>query len=345
MIEEFQFENKYLKQIFENIQDGIIIMNQERKVLLMNPSAERLTGWKITDRVPYCSFCENRKLKKNENKCYLIQNNEVPYFLSEMPTYHGKKINVEMNTALMFHDVKTGEKEYLLVLRDQDIKEKEEEARISKLMIKKLIEAKENEHKRLAQELHDGVGQSLFTISVALQAIESYVDDPRLHTYLEEVRKELDKAMNDVKSYSYQLRPQSLDRLGLTATIESLISTVKLTNKNIHIIFKPNIINRLSPAMEINLYRVVQEAIHNIVKYAFADRVEILLEEDQEKIILQIIDNGKGFDLSTSKNGGLGLKHMSERVDQLNGEFSIHSQIGKGTMIDISIPIIGEGLL
>ncbi|MDQ0413337.1 sensor histidine kinase [Mesobacillus stamsii] len=341
-MEEFQLEQKYLKQIFENIQDGIIIMNQERKILLMNPSAERLTGWKIIDKVPYCSFCENRKLKNNENKCYLIENDEVPYFLSEMPAYHGKKINVEMSTALMFHDVKTGEKEYLLVLRDQDRKEMEEEARISKLMIKKLIEAKENEHKRLAQELHDGVGQSLFTISVALQAIESFVAEPRLHTYLGEVRKELDKAMNDVKSYSYQLRPQSLDRLGLVATIESLISTIKLTNKNLQIVFKTNIRDRLSPAIEINLYRVVQEAIHNIIKYAFATKVEIVLERDWEKLSLNISDNGKGFDLATSRNGGLGLKHMSERVNQLNGEFSIDSQIGKGTFIAISIPI-GEG--
>jgi two-component system, NarL family, sensor histidine kinase NreB len=337
MLEEFQLEKKYLKQIFENIQDGIIIMNQERTIVLMNPSAERLTGWKVSNKVPYCSFCEQRTLTPHENKCYLIQNDEVPYFLSDMPTYHGKKINVEMSTALMFHDTSSDQKEYLLVLRDQGLKQKEEEARISKLIIKKLIEAKETEHKRLAQELHDGVGQSLFTISVALQAIESYVHEERLHTYIEEVRNELEKVMTDVKSYSYHLRPQSLDRLGLVATIESLVSTIRATNSGLSIDFFTNVEERFPSTVEINLYRVIQEAIHNIVKYADAKEVRINLERIEGEILLFITDDGVGFDVSEVESRGLGLKHMQERIDQLDGEFDIDSAPGIGTKVSIRI--------
>lgn len=93
-------------------------------------------------------------------------------------------------------------------------------------MIRALIEAKESEHKRLAQELHDGIGQSLFTVSVALQAVESFVkENPKLSLYIHEVQAELQRAMDDINAYSHQLRPHSLDQLGLVPTIQMMIDT------------------------------------------------------------------------------------------------------------------------
>lgn len=338
MMDEMQLGNKYLQQIFQNIQDGIIIMDERREILLINPSAKRLTGWKMNDFVPFCSFCENRNLKEGENRCYLIESNEVPYFLSKMPTYHGNKIDVEMSTALMFTDRKTEKREYLLVLRDQTIQLKEEEARFSKLMIKKLIEAKESEHKRLAQELHDGVGQSLYSISVALQAIESYVNNPKLNTYIEEVRLELEKVMNDIKLYSHQLRPHSIDQLGIIPSLKSLLESLQKVHPEINIRFDANSTERCDPSVEINVYRVVQEAMHNVVKYASARHVFIQLNRTANHIELTVEDDGVGFDIESIRNEGLGLKHMEERIDQLGGTFSIESVLGQGTQIKIEIP-------
>ncbi len=215
-------QTEYLQQIYEHIQDGIIIMKESREIVMMNPAAQILTGWHVGDFAPYCTYCMVREKKQGEPTCYLIANNEVPSFLSEMPTYHGKKIDVEMSTAAIYADENTGEKEYLLVLRDQETFKKAQEAAINKKMIRALIEAQESEHKRLAQELHDGVGQSLFSLSIALQAIESIVqDNARLNDYISEVRTELEKVMNDVNAYSHQLRPHSLDQLGLRANNSS----------------------------------------------------------------------------------------------------------------------------
>ncbi|MGE7183910.1 ATP-binding protein [Peribacillus sp. NPDC006672] len=344
MLEIGQIDNKYLQQIFQNIQDGIIIMNQERKILMMNQSARRLTGWGLHDSVPFCTFCEQRKMKKNGHKCYLIENNEVPYFLSKMPIYHGKKIDVEMSTALMYTDTRNGQKEYLLVLRDQTVQLKEEEMRVSKLMIKKLIEAKESEHKRLAQDLHDGVGQSLYTVSVALQAIESYiVDDKRLNSYIKEVRKELEKVMHDIKVYSSQLRPHSLDQLGIVPTIKTLIESVEKTHPDLNITFETNVEERCHSTVEINLYRVIQEALHNILKYAQAKKVIICLCKYTNHLSLIIEDDGIGFNKAEIKNEGLGLKHIEERIDQLGGEFFIETANDKGTKIKITIPKWEEG--
>lgn len=313
-------------------------MNEQREILLMNPSAHKLTGWLLHDYVPYCTFCQQRKLERGENQCYLIAKEEVPYFLSEMPTYHGNNINVEMSTALIYHDHEKNQKEYLLVLRDQSMKQKEEEARLSKLTIQKLIEAKENEHKRLAHELHDGVGQSLFSISIALQAIESFVKDEHLQSYVNEVRKELDHVMNDVKAYSYQLRPQSLDRLGLVATIKGLVSVIQKNTPNLIVNFTSNVDGRLPSAVEINLYRVTQEAVHNITKYAQAGEVIIRLMDYEHKIELFIQDNGIGFDCKSVKERGLGLKHMEERIAQLGGSLTIETALNEGTKVTASIP-------
>ncbi|WP_237458514.1 histidine kinase [Pontibacillus yanchengensis] len=337
-MKSFQLNQRYLRQIFENIQDGIIIMDQTREILLMNPAAHNLTGWLLHDKVPFCTFCQNRTLRPGENKCYLIAREEVPFFLSEMPTYNGNRINVEMSTALMFHDEETNQKEYLLVLRDQSLKKKEEEVRMSKLMIQKLIEAKESEHKRLAQELHDGVGQSLYSISVALQAIESRIQDDRLQNYIDDVRKELDYVMNDVKSYSHQLRPQSLDRLGLNAAVHSMISMLEKNNPSMSFEYSTNIDYRLPSTVEINLYRVIQEATHNITKYSEAEIVSIQLMDHKHKVELSIVDDGKGFDTTLSHNYGLGLHHMEERMAQLGGAFRIDSTPNQGTRITAFVP-------
>lgn len=340
MVESIHLENKYLAEIFKNIQDGIIIMNEQRQILLMNPSARQLTSWQVGGYVPYCSFCETREVPVGENPCYLIENGEEQYFLSQMRTFNGMNIDVEMSVSLLSPPEESSQQEYLLVLRDQTLQIKAEEARFSKLMIKKLIEAKESEHKRLAQELHDGVGQSLFSISVALQTIESYVNNPKLDMYIVEVRKELEKVMNDVKSYSHQLRPHSIDQLGIIPTVQLLTESIQKIHPQLEIIFDVNFQERCHPAVEINLYRVVQEALHNITKYSQARVVHINMrrQEETDSLTLEIRDNGIGFDRQKLTSVGLGLKHMEERIDQLGGTIDIDSQLNEGTTISIRIP-------
>ncbi|MBB5172608.1 histidine kinase [Texcoconibacillus texcoconensis] len=332
-------EDRYLRQIFENIQDGVLIMDHERNILMMNPAARDLTGWRLFDQVPYCKFCQERKVEPGENRCYLIEQEKVPYFKSQMPTYLGVKLEVEMSTALIYEDNESRSKEYLLVLRDQRQKKREEEIRLSKWMIQKLIEAKETEHQRLAQELHDGVGQSLYSISVALQAVESFVEDERVNQYVHEVRNELNRVMADVKAYSSQLRPKSLDRLGLVAAVEDLIETMKKNHPQTTFTFHSNIFSRLPADVEINLYRVIQEALHNTSKYAKATSVKVLLEERCDGLFLNIYDNGIGFNRNEYEHKGLGMKHMEERVDQIGGVFRLESAPGNGTSVFIHTPL------
>lgn len=331
--------NNYFKEIYEHIQDGIIVMTAAREIVMMNPAAIRLTGWHVGGHVPYCTYCMERKKETGEQTCYLMANSEVPSFLSQMPTYHGRNIDVEMSTAAIYPNNETGEIEYLLVLRDQELFKKAQEVEITKKMMRALIEAKESEHKRLAQELHDGVGQSLFTVSVALQAVNTFVQhNDKLSDYIAEVQAELQRAMDDVKAYSHQLRPHSLDQLGLVPTIQMMLDHYAKNMPHVSFLLHAPDIDRFEPVIEINVYRVIQEALHNVLKYANASRVDILMTQDEDNLYVTIRDDGDGFDRQTIASEGLGLKHMEERMAFLRGACHIQSTIGSGTTIQLQVP-------
>ncbi|MEB3101323.1 PAS domain-containing sensor histidine kinase [Paenibacillaceae bacterium T2] len=339
--------SNYLKQIFDHIEDGIIIFDQERRILVMNPSSQKFTGWKVGGTVPYCSFCQTREVAPGENRCYLLSKREVPYFLASMPTYEGKYIEMELRTAVIYENEQQNRQEALLVLKDLSMKKREEEARISKLILQKTLEAQESEHKRLAQELHDGVGQSLYSISVGLQAIQANMHQAfQMEDYVRELVNALEKVIRDVKFYSWQLRPPSLDQLGLIPTVDHLIDNLRKTHPRIAFSFEHSgIRGRLSAILEINLYRVIQEAIHNALKYSQANKIKVEIRTKKDFLILSISDNGIGFDPSAA-NQGLGLKHMKERIDQLKGNLHIRSEPGCGGAKVVSvIPFKEENLI
>ena len=335
----------YTEELFHHLQDGIIIMDGKRQIRKINKAAEKLMGWHVGDVVPFCSYCETRKLAAHEERCYLIANQgKVPYFESKMPRMGEYLINVEMSNALIY-EADDGDKHYLLVMRDVTVKNQQEAARLSKKMLHHLTEAKEAEHKRLSQELHDGVGQSLYSVAIAMDNLSMAIDDEQLAAYIQEVRDEIGKAMEDVKFYSQSLRPKSLDQLGLLPTIETLVKSLRQKRVDLHITVVSNCYDRLSPVAEINLYRVVQEALHNIMKYAEATEVQIIFEKDRFGLQLIIQDNGIGFNVEEEKEG-LGLLHMGERISQLKGKTVIQSVVGEGTKITAYIPkneLIREG--
>jgi PAS domain S-box-containing protein len=349
MSHETKYPTKYLTQVFEHIQDGILIMNQDREILLMNPSAHKLTGWEIGGHVPYCTYCQNRELctdeqGRTEERCYLVARREVPYFLSSMPTYEGKYIELEMSTAIMYENEEEGQQEVLLVLKDMTLKKKEEEARLSKLLLQKTLQAQENEHKRLAQELHDGIGQSLYSISVGIQAIRKQLEreidkGSKFHEYAEELHAVIDGVIRDVKNYSSELRPHTLDQLGLILATRNLLQTMAKTHPEIHFALEGDLSFALPPMLVINLFRVIQEAVHNALKYANAQTIAVRIGYLQERdlVCVEIVDDGVGFDVQVSKEG-LGLKHMEERIHHLGGNIRVQSQVGQGTDILVEVP-------
>jgi len=209
---------------------------------------------------------------------------------------------------------------------------------------RRLIAAQEEERKRLARELHDGVGQTLLVIKnrtfLASQA-------PNLPGAVAEQLNEIStiamRAIEEVREISYALRPFQLDWMGLTKAIQGLIAKVSLAGGFRVVADVDSIDGPFLPEAEINFYRIVQESLTNIVKHARAAVVEVRIKTVDRHLALSIKDDGCGFDLSclpeNPASGGLGLIGISERARILGGQLAIHSQPGQGTHLSITIPL------
>ncbi len=340
---EQSLETIFSGKIFHHLQDGIIVMDKDRKIIEMNRSARALMGLKVGETVPHCAYCKKRKLKEGEERCYLIANGgEIPYFSSQMQRVGEYLVDVEMSTALIYEDEESGERYYVLVLRDLAWKKREEEMKLSKRMVRYLTEIKEEERKRLSQELHDGVSQSLYSIAIAMDNLmESVQETEVISEYVQEVRNELSHVISDVKYYSEALRPRVLDQFGVVPAIEMLIQSIQKNIPNLSVTLKANKTERYHPVIEINVYRIIQEALHNMMKYAKAEEVTITFQDDDGFLTVTIHDNGIGFDTKRVTEG-LGLLHMQERISHVNGTIHIDSKKDEGTTIRFSVPAYEE---
>ncbi|MDP3879283.1 MAG: GAF domain-containing protein [Dehalococcoidales bacterium] len=222
-------------------------------------------------------------------------------------------------------------------------------------LLNSVINAQEEERRRVARELHDEYGQTLTGLLVSIEALENMTPSEQVHLRekLENAKSLLVHALEDLRRMTLDLRPSALDDLGLITAIRAHVHR-HLESAGIQVKFKSNGLNRrLASAVETALFRMVQEATYNIAKHAQARHVKIQLEITGDKIITVVEDDGKGFDVeavfrSRVETNSLGLLGIQERAALLGGTFSIKSEVGQGTRIVVEIPIassIGESSL
>ena len=215
-----------------------------------------------------------------------------------------------------------------------------------------LINAQEDERRRLSRELHDEMGQALTMMSINLAAIEKELPSelaPTIRERLAETTSLADQTLDQIRELSLDLRPSTLDELGLVPTLRWYVN--RYTRRlNIEVELEAiDFEERLTPEMETAVYRVVQEALTNVARHAQASRVHVRLERKESAVVAFINDNGKGFDAekitgSEAPEHGVGLLGIRERVSSLGGSFSIQSGPGQGTRLTIEIPLHwGEG--
>lgn len=196
------------------------------------------------------------------------------------------------------------------------------------------------ERQRLARELHDSVSQALYGITLGTHTARTLLDrDPsKVAEPLNYVLSLSEAALAEMRALIFELRPESLETDGLVAALTKQ-GTALQARHNIAISLNLCEEPALSLKVKQELYRVAQEALHNIVKHASATKAEVLLAYDADGITLKISDNGRGFDPGESFPGHLGLRSMRERISKLRGRFHIESQTGCGTVIWAWTPI------
>jgi signal transduction histidine kinase len=206
------------------------------------------------------------------------------------------------------------------------------------LRLQSVIDGQEMERQRLSRELHDGLGQLLIAIKLKLESL-IFTDRSKLLYTIEGIKTLFDSTIDEVKRISYDLMPLVLYEFGLTKAIRNLCEDVEArTHLSIAFTFDFDS-DKMDKIIKTYLFRIVQEALNNIVKHAEATKVVIFLQLENNEIRLKIEDNGKGFDIEEHfqllKTNG--IYNMRERVHLLNGNFEIESNANKGTIININI--------
>lgn len=339
-------EQELLANVFTHSPDGILVLDQELNIIRMNPVAGHMM--QIGEEAAvlnFCSVCSNypglHKLCSYQN-CFITEPGAQVMTL-QLTTPSG--IKKSMNASLsQYQDPIYGP---LNILRMQEVEgqRQEEQNQIARMITHSILSAQENERKRISRELHDGIGQSLYSILIQTEIIkasqeteEEAAEDEPMTALQESIRHTIE----DIRDLSAELRPSALDDIGL---VPALRNYVRLYGQKfgIQVLFTmEGDSGRLPSAHEIALYRIVQEALTNAAKYSQTEVVDVKLKLQPEFAELVIRDYGTGFVITTELRQGVGLYSMEERVNILGGEFEIESTPGEGTVIRVKVPITGQ---
>ena len=211
--------------------------------------------------------------------------------------------------------------------------------RIARDALRRVVEAQELERRRLSRELHDETGQALTSILLGLRALDESLESDTARTATAELRELVVATLQDVRQLAVELRPSALDDFGLVAALEHLTASFQ-EQTGIQVDFVAALgEGRLPGEVETALYRIVQEALTNVVKHAHAQRVSIALTRMQHSVKAVVEDDGMGFDPEHTREGGFGVVGMQERLSLLGGRLHVESSAGAGTTIAADVPL------
>jgi signal transduction histidine kinase len=210
--------------------------------------------------------------------------------------------------------------------------------RVARDALQRVVSAQELERRRLARELHDELGQALTSILLGLKTIEEAEKEEDRRARLAWLREEVVATLQDVRRLAVELRPKALDDFGLVAALERLADTYR-DQTGLEVQFEARLDEeRLPTEVETALYRIVQEALTNIVKHARARSVSILVTRRDESVAAVVEDDGQGFDPAGPEDG-LGLVGIRERLALLDGRLEVESSEGAGTTLVAEVPL------
>jgi PAS domain S-box-containing protein len=247
----------------------------------------------------------------------------------------------EIRTLLVSGEVlEVGGQNYTLSVA-ADITERKQAEEMLSTMSRRLIEAQEEERAWIARELHDDFNQRVAMVSVSLESLEGFSgSEAEAKSYTKEIKEQVRELGSDIHALSHRLHSSKLDFLGLAAACKGFCTELS-ARQNVQIEFhSENIPNGLSKEISLCLFRVVQEALQNAVKYSGVQNFQVVVKGTSEDIELSVSDSGSGFDPDEAISGqGLGLTSMKERLKLVGGQLSIESKPGHGTTIHARVPL------
>ncbi len=235
----------------------------------------------------------------------------------------------------------TGAAIFLLYRRKQRQKEALDQAiiRHNEEQLKAVLEGQEIERRKIARELHDGVGQTLAGIKLNWEGLAESVKSHKNFGKLDKLSGMLDGAAVEVRTISHQMMPKELEQFGLISALESMLNYSSTSNNIDFTLEHFGITERLPAHIELSLFRISQELISNAIKHASASQINLQIIQRNKFYVFIASDNGKGFNSQSQNSKGIGLMNIESRVQSIHGSLSIESNEGEGTIFTIRIPV------
>ncbi len=257
----------------------------------------------------------------------------------EMSIITLSQANIKQRTLILCTNIttrKNNERE----LERITLEKHEEEIQAQKLLSSKIIDAQEDERKRIAKDIHDGIGQMLTALKFNIESIRANKPET-IEQKVEDLKMVTKELIQGVRMATFNLTPPELTDYGIASALQTLTERLsKLTNKEIVFNNITDFNGRFDSLIEINLYRITQEAVNNAIKYANSNYILVNINHSKSILSITVTDDGKGFEVDKSKKPkGMGLLFMEERIQYINGRLFINSGEGKGTRITINCPI------
>ncbi|MEK5067383.1 sensor histidine kinase [Sporosarcina sp. FSL K6-1508] len=343
---DFQLTDLLMK-MYDNTAEAIFFFDSSGKIIAMNSAAELILDAEVLDSMAegdVRAICMSCKGYTSETElqtclsCYLVSpQDDFSSFQVYLDT-RGKGI-IPYTASYQTIDAENGIRVFML--RDLTKQYKTQETLNQKTMMKNVIKAQEDERKRLSRELHDSVAQEMLSSLVDLRVLKYMNIDAEVLKKVQQTEGSLMRLLDDIRHLSVELRPATLDDLGLEAAFRTHFKWIE-KNYGLIVHFTAELeAKRYEGEIETVVYRVCQEAILNALKYAGTDEVSVRLFERAGHLELMVIDEGSGFDkkIIDPSGTGLGLYSMRERAELVNGQLVIQSDIGKGTSVRLEIPL------
>jgi signal transduction histidine kinase len=271
----------------------------------------------------------------------LDENNETSYEV-DVIAKDGRRVPVEVSSRAIYDDG------MLVGIQGmaRDITERKLAQDALQMFSRQLIEAQEDERRRISRELHDQIGQILTAVKMNLYSVQQVCQSSEAGTYVRDNLEAVDEALRLVRDLSVDLRPPVLDDFGLVTALRWYVARYsKRTGLSVEVaVDLPDPNERFSRELETACFRIAQEALTNIARHAQANHILVQLARDENSLLLTVKDDGVGFDphhlpKRAPRVATLGLVSMQERAHAAGGDIKIDSAISKGTVVRFSVPL------
>lgn len=331
-LESSTVTKNYFLSIFNAVPDLVFVLNSNGVITNFNRSAERV--FQILSEKEIIKFSEvinQGKYSFTDIKSHLKEN-EI--YEMEATFHHHQK---EFPAWCIFSTIRDQNKkssDIIVVARDISYQKETE-----KKILRAIVETQEKEQQRVAEDLHDSLGQELAAIKLFMNSINSTASPGKKLDIINQCNDLIDDSIENLRHICFNLMPGAIELSDLNHSVESLLNKLKDQHSITFHFTKMKKKPKIPKNIELAVYRIIQEFISNSIKYAEAKNIHIELNFNKN-IYLYLSDDGKGFNISKKEHiNGNGLRNMNSRANAFNGKFMIESELGKGTNASVIIPI------